>query len=285
MDYDFSKLDDLISKLPDVNLAQFNDLLTPEMKIALKSLDAFYSQSRVLAAAQSAADSWKLSHPELSISGIAADAISQISFKSSQYFTDVDTYKNICQTVSALSEYALSAHPDYDPTQSVIDSMVSSAKVILESLDSSDDFPEDDYVTMDENPIKELEIPDTLAIPVGNNRIRMKTDIFIAILSGDLIPILLWIAGQIVDLHDAQSKAKEESQRLELEQERNDLIRENNQLFSQYIELLMSTDTSSSSESEQIEHLKESLPKSDSAPITSDSVPDNPQESHNSNLE
>lgn len=278
MDYDFSKLDDLISNLPDVNLAQFNDLLTPEMKIALKSLDAFYSQSQVLAAAQSVADNWKLSHPELSISGIAADAISQISFKSSQYFTDVDTYKNICQAVSALSKYALSAHPDYD-------SMVSSAKVILESLDSSDDFPEDDYVTMDENPIKELEIPDTLAIPVGNNRIRMKTDIFIALLSGVLIPILLWIAGQIVDLHDAQSKAKAESQRLELEQERNDLIRENNQLFCQYIELLMSTDTSSSSESEQIEHLKESLPKSDSAPITSDSVHDNPQESHNSNLE
>ena len=156
---------------------------------------------------------------------------------------------------------------------------------ILGVLNDSSTFPEEDFVTCDEPPVKEWNIPDTIAIPIGHNRIRMKTDIFIAILGGILVPMFLWIAGQIVDLNDAHAKAQTESQRLEIEQERNDLLREHNQLFSQYIEFLISTDTSSSSESERIEHLKESLPKPDSAPIASDLTPDLTQGTQNNSPE
>ena len=158
-------------------------------------------------------------------------------------------------------------------------------KTTLETLNNSSSFSEEDFITFNETPIKEWNIPDSVAIPVGNNRVRIKTDLFIAILSGIFVPIFLWFAGQIVDLNDVHAKAQTESQRLEIEQERNDLLRENNQLFNQYIDLLMSADTSNSSEAEQIEHLKESLPKPDSAPIASDLTPDDSQESHNSNPE
>ena len=170
-------------------------------------------------------------------------------------------------------------------TSSGMDSIVSAVSSALTSLDSSEDFPEDDYVTIDEAPIKEWEIPDTIAIPIGHNRIRMKTDIFIVFIGSIVIPLIFNLAGLIVDLSAAISESKNETYRIELEEERNTLINESNQLFDRYLDILDSTDASDSSKADQIEHWKESLPKPDSAPIVSDSTPDSHQGSHNSNPE
>lgn len=179
----------------------------------------------------------------------------------------------------------VSSYLDFSSEKIIFPDLSSIDKEVFEVLDKESNFSDNDVVTFDEGPIQEWNIPETVAIPAGNKRIRMKTDIFIAILSGIIFPMLFWVSGLIVDLHDAYLKAETESQRLEIEQERNDLIRESNHLFSQYIDILMSTDTSNSSEADEIEKWKESLPKPDSVPITADLNPDNLQLNHNNSPE
>lgn len=191
-----------------------------------------------------------------------------------------DSMTQVLESVKKMSSYL-----DSSSEKTIFPDLSSIDKEAWETLDNGDDFSDDDVVTFDEGPIQEWNIPDTVAIPAGNKRIRMKTDIFIAILSGIIFPMLFWVSGLIVDLHDAYLKAETESQRLEIEQERNDLIRESNHLFSQYIDILMSTDTSNSSEADEIEKWKESLPKPDSVPTTADLTPDNLQWNHNNSPE
>lgn len=144
---------------------------------------------------------------------------------------------------------------------------------------------ENDYVIVDEAPIKEWIVPDTIAIPIGHNRICMKTDIFIALIGSIILPLIFGIAGLIVDLSTASAETENESKRIEIEEERNELIEESNQLFSRYLDIIDSTDVSNSSKADLIESWKESLPRPDSVPITAGSVPDQTQESHNSNPE
>lgn len=253
MNYDFSKLSPALSQLEKINSADIFNNLSPALKAASQHFAAYEKLIQNSTAMPTALKT-------------LSDTLQASSYKDLVAASGISVLSSITKNLGSLN-------------------IASLGETVLETLNDSTSFPEDDFITCDEAPVKVWNIPDYIAIPVGNNRIRMKTDIFIAILSGILVPIFLWIAGQIVDLNDAHAKAQTESQRLEIEQERNDLLREHNQLFSQYIELLISTDTSSSSEAEQIEHLKESLPKPDSAPIASDLALDDSQESHNSNPE
>ena len=45
------------------------------------------------------------------------------------------------------------------------------------------DYASDDYVTISKDSVREYNFPESIAIPIGNCRIRIKTDTFIAILS------------------------------------------------------------------------------------------------------
>lgn len=179
----------------------------------------------------------------------------------------------------------VSSYLDFSSEKIIFPDLSSVDKGVWEVLDNESNFSDDDFITFDEEPIQEWNIPDTIAIPIGNKRMRMKTDIFISILSGIIIPVLFGVAGLIVDLHDSCIEATTEAQRLEIEQERNNLLRENNNLISQYIDLLMSTDTSNSSEADEIEDWKESLPKPDSVPLTADLTPGHLQENRNNSPE
>lgn len=253
MNYDFSKLSPALSQLGKINSADIFNNLSPALKAILQHFSTYE----------------KLIQNSIAMPTALKTLSNTLQTSSYKDLVDISGISALSSTTKNLSFL----------------NIASLGETVLEALNDSASFPEDDFITCDEAPVKVWNVPDSIAIPVGNNRIRMKTDIFIAILGSVLVPIFLWIAGQIVDLNAAHAKAQTESQRLEIEQERNDLLREHNQLFRQYIELLISTDTSSSSEAEQIEHLKESLPKPDSAPIASDLTPDAPQESHNSNPE
>lgn len=198
-----------------------------------------------------------------------------------------DSLSSALSSVSYLNKLAsssaeiLSSSVNFKAASSAVADMVSA----LEELNDSECFSEDDFVTCDEESIKEWNVPDTIAIPIGHNRIRMKTDIFIAFISGIVIPVIFGIAGLVIDLGTAISESQSEAQRIELEEERNNLINESNHLFDRYLDILDSTDTSNSSESDEIERWRESLPRPDSVPVTADSTLDPNQESHNSNPE
>ena len=136
------------------------------------------------------------------------------------------------------------------------------SNVLLNLSSSSNAYPSnsEDYVTLSEPEIKEINIPNTIAIPIGNKRIRISTNLLIAIISGILLPIFFHLSTTITNLYQSAANAKNEQQRLEIEQEQNDLIRERNQLYKQCYDALQSLDTSHSSQSEAIESWKDSLP-------------------------
>ena len=127
------------------------------------------------------------------------------------------------------------------------------------------DTEDDDYVVMEESVAKEYDFPETLAIPVGEKRVRISTDQFLTIFGSIIIPILFQFAGILLDLHQSQLDAQTEEKRIQIEEERNNLLKEQNQLLDLYINTLQSIDTSHSSQAETIESLKKTLPKEDSS--------------------
>lgn len=254
MDYDFSELYPALTQLSKINSVDVINDLSPGLKAASQHFDTYkkmiQNSSDLQAALKTLSDALPASSCWTFITSSRSSAFSILA-------------DNISSNASVMETFG---------------------KALSKAVENSTAFPDDDFVTFDEEPIKEWNVPDSLAIPIGHNRIRMKTELFITLI-GIIIPIFLEFAGFIVDLNAASSAAKTETQRIEIEEKRNELIQESNQLFSRYLDIIGSTDESHSSKADQIESWKESLLKSDSAPITSDSNLGSFQESQNSNLE
>lgn len=140
---------------------------------------------------------------------------------------------------------------------SVISESASSIALTLEKLSSSSDCPDDDYVTIAEDPIKEFNVPDTVAIRLGNNRIRMRTDIFISLI-GILISIIIALSGS-----------------------GNQQVQEQNQIL---YDILESIDSSNSSQKEYFEDIHSALEYQNQTLEQPESHPDTvPQSTDNTN--
>lgn len=112
----------------------------------------------------------------------------------------------------------------------------------------------DDYVTIEKDAIKEWEIPETIAIPVGKNKVRMKTSDFLALLGliiSIIISIVTIVSEQTNQLEDAQTT----QHLMEIEEKQTQLEQEQNELLQNF---LNSVDASMSSQAEAIEELIES---------------------------
>ncbi len=105
---------------------------------------------------------------------------------------------------------------------------------------------EEDYVTADESLIKEIDLTETITIPIGNNRIKMKTEHCIKILIS--LVSALWILCTYFnndDTEQATSQPAEQESAL-TEQE----------LLGILDEFLESIDTSNSSDADSVEYWK-----------------------------
>ena len=123
----------------------------------------------------------------------------------------------------------------------------------------------DDYITVDEDPIREFEIPEAVAIPIGHNRLKIKTDFFIALM-GIIISAIISLSALIADQIESNSVESTTQQEEEIQ-----LMQEQNQILYQ---LLISVDSSMSSQTGAIEDLKESLQAPDSDSPDSVEFPD-----------
>lgn len=137
----------------------------------------------------------------------------------------------------------------------------------LDNLSQIEHLPENDYVTVRQEPIKEWELPESIAIPIGNHRFRIRTDLFISCI---VLPILSFVAGLVVDLGTAANEAKLETERIEVEREHIEIEKELSQTLREYIDFLISTDSTNSSQAPIIESWKSKFQEVDS----SQSIPD-----------
>lgn len=132
------------------------------------------------------------------------------------------------------------------------DEFTTAFKSSISTFEQSDFSLNDDYVLFDKSSIKTYEIPDSLVVPFGKNRVKMRTDFFIAIIS-----LFLSIIGtSIAVLQFFQDTNTTNTQIIQLDEPQNALLQTRNQLL---YDLLHSIDTSSSSESESLQSLKKEV--------------------------
>lgn len=136
-----------------------------------------------------------------------------------------------------------------------VDTRTSVTKLLSEKIQSSfseanqsDISADSDYVTIPESTVKEICVPDTIAIPIGNHRVRIQTDLFISIL---LMIVELTVTLLTSFAPQSSSEVQEEQQQAQ------ELILQ--WQYHSMLELLHDIDTSSSSYAESLQGLKVSF--------------------------
>lgn len=133
-------------------------------------------------------------------------------------------------------ESLLSTLGDSAPYAAISASNAVVKELIKDFPTSSDFIPDKDYVTVDEAVIKEYELPEKIAIPIGHNRVKIKFDTLLAIIA------------IIISLFSSKPSATEQEQLA--------LQRTEVQILS---EILESTKASNATTAEQLDTLKESV--------------------------
>lgn len=108
-------------------------------------------------------------------------------------------------------------------------------------------YDESDYVIVDEHPIKEICIPDSLAVPIGKYRVKIKTDQFIAIIFGILSLIVSFMS--FISASPDTDQRQEEQIYIQTQQWQNQILNR----------LLDSIDASFSSQAKAIEALRKAV--------------------------
>lgn len=126
---------------------------------------------------------------------------------------------------------------------------ISSYAKLVNNIANLDDnnYDEFDYVIVDEHPIKEICIPDSLAVPIGKYRVKIKTDQFIAIIFGILSLIVSFMS--FISASPDIDQRQEEQIYIQTQQWQNQILNR----------LLDSIDASSSSQAKAIEALREAV--------------------------
>lgn len=113
-------------------------------------------------------------------------------------------------------------------------------------------LPEDDFVIVDDTTVKTYELPNSVYIPIGNNRIKMPTSFLLALIDL-IISTILTIS---IAIAQSNSSRTEQINQMQIEESQLELQRAQNEMLQQ---LLHNIDTSSSSEAETIKELKKTV--------------------------
>lgn len=240
------------------SLNHIRQILEDSMRPIHQSQKAFYDSMSSFRSIQSSVNEMMKPYQKLSKEfskpfNKISQSISEEMAKSFKNSFDVSCVNRAisCSIKNALSDYYSTDHIT-DPKTSPYD--------FLEDLGG---LPDDDFVTVDESSVKEYEIPDTIAIPIGNKRVRIKTEFFVSL----LVTIILWFSSAMIDSYKESRSSQDETEyrNEQLRIEKEQLSEEEKQSQIHQIEiqilndLLQSVDASNSTQTELIHNLKESV--------------------------
>ena len=164
------------------------------------------------------------------------DSISEIVKLSADYINELGNLYISTSLQSAVTAYISALGSSITQSTASVSNIV--VKEVMKNLTPSPAFiPNEDYITLDKV-IKEYKLPETVAIPIGHNRIKMKLDTLLAIIA------------IIISLFSSRPSASEQEQLA--------LQRTEVQILS---EILENTKASNATTSEQLDTLKESVDK------------------------
>lgn len=133
-------------------------------------------------------------------------------------------------------------------TPSLVNVLKEHTYIFPENLDELSE--DDDFVIANESVVKEYKVPDSIAIPIGHNRIKMKTSDFIA-----LIALIIQVIFSIISSFPS-APTEVEVKQMQTEEAQIILLESQNQILRN---LFHNIDLSSSSQVKFLQSMKESV--------------------------
>ena len=172
MKYDFSQINaafNAVSRLNSMSIS--NEVTSRKVESALTRLNEITLSPEAISSICGASTMVLNRLSDISIP-------SNVAFQKSVLGLAAIVPKNFGKNISTISSFST-----MDALKDISLSNISDigASLATEKSVTPDELPEDDYVTIDEDSVQELNIPETIAVPVGNKRIRIKTDLFLTL--------------------------------------------------------------------------------------------------------
>ena len=240
MKYDFSQINaafNAVSRLNSMSIS--NEVTSRKVESALTRLNEITLSPEAISSICGASTMVLNRLSDISIP-------SNVAFQKSVLGLAAIVPKNFGKNISTISSFST-----MDALKDISLSNISDigASLATEKSVTPDELPEDDYVTIDEDSVQELNIPETIAVPVGNKRIRIKTDLFLTLLMTILFGLVGCIQTAYYEEKSLAAEQEYQDTQLKLEEERNQILRNR----------LESIDLSTSSQSDSIETLIDAI--------------------------
>ena len=245
-DYDKNKL---FGNYPDDIVETLNSFMTPELQMSISNI---YS----LTADFSKELSCSFSSPAFSEFSKTINRIANSAFPPPAQQAFIDMLKR---------------------TNGVYSDIAKTSASFSSEVDHTTDENIEDYIIVEKPAIKEFEIPDSIAIPIGGNRVRIKTEVFLAIISL-IFSMVVSVYSSISDHSDSFSDSKSQTQLSEENQEQTRILQEQTNILNAIFETL---DVSNSSQKECLEDVRSAFQAQAEVPGSNSPLTDNTTESLN----
>lgn len=265
-DYTTSEVQKTISALSSL-ISSNNDIAVKNISLALSSLSKSSlksAQDATLASMTAFCESLKKFN-SIYQSIVLGESFAAISKQPNSFRND--TAKSIASLSAALMQASIYLNRPLNLNASHNSDADSKSCSVSDSAASVDD-----YVTVDKSIAKEIDLTGPVAIPVGKYRIKVSSDLLLSF----LFSLLVTLVGIPFQINNSNATEEYQNEHLEAHKEQIQLQREENQLLRDFFD---SIDSSSSSQSESINLLIDTLTDLLENPQVQKAAPPVPDES------
>ena len=267
-DYTTSEVQKTISALSSL-ISSNNDIAVKNISLALSSLSKSSlksAQDATLASMTAFCESLKKFNSIYNSQSIVlGESFATISKQANSFRND--TAQSIASLSAALMQASIYLNRPLNLNASHNSDADSKSCSVSDSAASVDD-----YVTVDKSIAKEIDLTGPVTISVGKCRIKVSSDLLLSF----LFSLLLFLANTPFQINDSNATEEYQNEHLEAHKEQIQLQREENQLLRDFFD---SIDSSSSSQSESINLLIDTLTDLLENPQVQKAAPPVPDES------
>lgn len=131
----------------------------------------------------------------------------------------------VLKSILSITNSAISSTAEMSAFSSYIKTFQSVAAEVLrmDTTTTNIDDPED-YVIIDESSVEEFELPDSIALPIGNKRVRIKTEIIISLLATIVVSLVTFIQSEYHERESLEAEQQYYEYKLREERKQNQIL-------------------------------------------------------------
>ncbi|MBS6604801.1 MAG: hypothetical protein KH313_03435 [Lachnospiraceae bacterium] len=146
--------------------------------------------------------------------------------------------------LAILSTDSMSAFSSYIESFQSIATEIAQISSTIPLADTSED-----YITISESCVEEFELPDSIALPIGNKRVRVKTEFILSLLVTIFFSLITFVQSECHERKSLETEQQYYDSKLQEERKQNQMIEK----------LIDSIDYSESAHSDSVEALTKSI--------------------------